>query len=157
MNIYADLRLEGELDLHLQGFIALEGAGTRKASRIQYPSPQLAADPDAADGKRDGIAPSETRRIQASAQPRCAVNRAATKARRALEAVKEAVKRNDDQRIRQETEHLKEAAVRLSEAVQRASAYEAAQRASSLQIPEFADAEIEEPDKSDLSVKPEHR
>jgi hypothetical protein len=63
--------------------------------------------------------------------------------------VKEAMDRDDDRRIRTEIEHLKEAAVSLGEAVQRASANRAGQTESSSQMPELADAEIQRPDKSD--------
>jgi hypothetical protein len=149
MDIHLDLRLEGELDLCLQGRIGLEGGNAGKRSRIQQSPRRLRAlgGPDPANGETNspGVSP----RKQETAQQRRALNRAAMKTRRAIRAVKEAMKRADDQRVRHETERLREAAVRLGEAVQRPSAATAADQETFSRAPDVGDAEFADTGRSD--------
>jgi hypothetical protein len=95
MDIHLDLRLEGELDLRVQGFIGLEERDAGKRPRIQ-PSPRRLRALGGADANGDIKGPGVSPREQETAQPRRALNRAAMKTQRAITAVKEAMKRDEE-------------------------------------------------------------
>jgi hypothetical protein len=135
MDINLDLRLEGQLDLRIQGYIGLDGGGSRR-SPIEHSGRHLRALP-AAEGD-SGAADGERQRP---------VSRAVRRTRQAIMAVKEAAKSDDAQRVRQATDRLKEEAMGLRDAVQSRVAAADAERPSD--APDVVDAEFEETERSD--------
>ena len=147
MDIDLDLRLEGQLDLRIQGYICFDGGSRR--SRIEHSGRRLRAlpaaegDSGAADGETQR--PSTSRRQQEISQQR-PVRRAVTRIREAIMAVKEAAKSDDAQRIQQATDRLKKEARGLRDAVQSRVAATDAEQASD--APDVVDAEFEETERA---------
>jgi hypothetical protein len=145
MDINLDLRFEGQLDLRIQGFIGLDGNGARERYRIQNSPRRLEALP-AAEGdsgvENDATQrPSTARRQQEIGQQRTS-RRAVMKTREAITALKDAVKTEDTQRLRQATAHLREAAISLRDAVHRRGAATATDEEQPSGASDVVDAEL---------------
>jgi hypothetical protein len=151
VDINLDLALQGQLDLRIAGSIGLFNGGGNKKSHIQHskrrqiehsPRSLLGRDQEVGQHIRWDETESDDGPSSANSrvQPKRALGRAATTTRQAMSAVKEAMKTEDDQRVRKATELLRQATICLREAVQRASAATTA----SEQEPAAVDAEFEE-------------
>jgi hypothetical protein len=144
VNINLDLVIQGQLDLRIAGSIGLLEDG-RKRSEIQHskrpPIQELPRFPpslshreqeaaeqigwDEIDDAIDRLSRDEIEggdkpgSLENRFQPRRPLSRAARKTRQAIAGLSESLKSGETQRIREATEHLRKAVLRLNEEVQR--------------------------------------